>query len=69
MSLPADFNVWLAGLEAGFLKGKYVFANWDVEEMKQRKTEIVSEKLLETWLTGLPTTDTKFVMRNGGTVG
>ncbi|RFN54751.1 nad(p)-binding protein [Fusarium flagelliforme] len=29
-SLPADFTVWLASSEASFLKGKIVWANWDL---------------------------------------
>lgn len=46
--------VWAASREAAFLKGKYVFANWDAEELMARKDEIVRDKLLETWLVGHP---------------
>lgn len=35
LQLPADFAVWLASPEARFLKGRFVYANWDVEELKQ----------------------------------
>jgi hypothetical protein len=31
VSLPASFNVWLASPEARFLKGKFLWANWDVD--------------------------------------
>ena len=68
MALPGDFNCWLAGEEAGFLKGKYVFANWDVEEMKARKGEIVEKHLLEMWLQGLPRGQLNVAMRNGETL-
>ncbi|RFU26114.1 hypothetical protein B7463_g10223, partial [Scytalidium lignicola] len=34
--LPASFMVWLATPETDFLKGRMVWANWDVEELKQR---------------------------------
>jgi hypothetical protein len=54
VSLPADINVWLASEEAAFLKDKYIFANWDVEELKARKEEIVEKKLFEMWLQGVP---------------
>jgi hypothetical protein len=54
VSLPADFVVWVASEEAAFLKGKYVWANWDVGELVERKAEIVEKKLLEMWLNGVP---------------
>ncbi|KAK5625683.1 hypothetical protein RRF57_001399 [Xylaria bambusicola] len=41
MSLPADFLVWIASPEANFLRGKLVFAAWDVDELKSREKEIV----------------------------
>jgi hypothetical protein len=54
VSLPADFVVWVASEDAAFLKGKYVWANWDVGELVERKAEIVEKKLLEMWLNGVP---------------
>lgn len=57
MSLPADFIVWAASPEADFLKGKFVFANWDVEELKVKKDQIIKENLLEIWLVGNPRFD------------
>jgi hypothetical protein len=54
VSLPADFMVWLASEEAAFLKGKYVWANWDVTELVERKVEIGEKRLLEMWLNGVP---------------
>ena len=57
MSLPADFIVWAASPEADFLKGKFVFANWDVEELKVKKDQLIKENLLEIWLVGNPRFD------------
>jgi hypothetical protein len=68
VSLPGDFNVWLAGKEADFLRGKYVFANWDVEEMIDRKQQIVEDGLLESWLSGVPKAKTRLEMKSGETV-
>lgn len=33
--LPGDFAVWAASAEATFLHGRFVWANWDVEELKE----------------------------------
>ncbi|KAF2622530.1 oxidoreductase [Macroventuria anomochaeta] len=54
VGLPAAFMVWLASPEARFLKGKYLWANWDVDELKARRKEIEGTKLLELGLTGWP---------------
>lgn len=35
MSLPAGAAVWLASPEAVFLHGRFVWASWDVDELKQ----------------------------------
>jgi hypothetical protein len=32
--LPGNFAVWAASPEATFLHGRFVWANWDVEELK-----------------------------------
>jgi hypothetical protein len=44
--------VWLASPEAKFLKGKTVWANWDVDELKARAKEIEESKELEVTLLG-----------------
>ncbi|CAO2658161.1 Nn.00g074210.m01.CDS01 [Neocucurbitaria sp. VM-36] len=54
VSLPASFFVWLASPEARFLKGKYLWANWDVDELKARAKEIESSPLLSIGLNGWP---------------
>jgi NAD(P)-dependent dehydrogenase (short-subunit alcohol dehydrogenase family) len=53
VELPAAFCVWLASPEALFLKGKFVWSNWDVEELKERKSDIEGA-LLEYGLVGWP---------------
>lgn len=46
VGLPGHFAVWLASPEAGFLKGRYLWAHWDVEELKAKRDEIESDKSL-----------------------
>lgn len=54
VSLPGHFNVWLASPEAAFLRGKYVWVNWDVDELKALAKEIQESMLLRVSLNGLP---------------
>ena len=41
--LPANFCVWLASPEGKFLDGKFVWVNWDVDELKARAKEIAAD--------------------------
>jgi len=53
--LPGDFMVWLSSAEGRFLNGKCLWANWDVEELKSRKDEIVANPFfLTTGILGWP---------------
>ncbi|KAF4445472.1 hypothetical protein F53441_10814 [Fusarium austroafricanum] len=52
-ALAAQFVVWLASPEAEFLKGKFVWANWDVDELKARADEIKNSLLFKTILNGV----------------
>ena len=52
-SLPANFCVWLASPEAHFVAGKYLFVNWDVDELKNMADDIASSAKLEMWIDGL----------------
>ncbi|KAI0817542.1 hypothetical protein GGR55DRAFT_685158 [Xylaria sp. FL0064] len=54
INLPAHFLVWAASDEAKFLKNKFVFANWDVDEMKAREQEIAGSPELTVGLNGFP---------------
>ena len=40
VNLSANFLVWAASAEAEFLKGKVLWSNWDVDELKARKAEL-----------------------------
>ncbi|GAA5888894.1 hypothetical protein JCM5296_005035 [Sporobolomyces johnsonii] len=51
--LSAGFSLWLATQDdADFLRGRYVCANWDVDELVAKKAEIVSKDLLWTRVVG-----------------
>lgn len=54
VSLPGSFAVWLASGEADFLAGRFVYANWDVDELKARAEEIVNCDLLKIGMIGEP---------------
>ncbi|EMT74354.1 Short-chain type dehydrogenase/reductase [Fusarium odoratissimum] len=52
--LPASYCVWLAtSKEADYLKGRFLWTNWDVTELLQRKDEIKKQNLLTHGLIGL----------------
>ncbi|KAF1960711.1 NAD(P)-binding protein [Byssothecium circinans] len=53
-SLPASFMVWLASAEARFLKGKFLWANWDVDELKARAEELEGSQEFNIGLVGWP---------------
>ncbi len=44
--LPASFAVWLCSGQADWAKGRYLSANWDVEELLLRKEKILQGDLL-----------------------
>lgn len=47
--------VWLSSPEASFLKGRFLWANWDVEELKQKSKDFQENPvLLTTGLLGWP---------------
>ncbi|KAF2004704.1 NAD(P)-binding protein [Amniculicola lignicola CBS 123094] len=54
VSLPASFHVWLASPEARFLKGKFLWSNWDVDELKSRAEELEGSQQLSLNLVGWP---------------
>lgn len=43
VSLPADTCVWLASSESEFLRGRYLLASYDVDELLERKAEIEAD--------------------------
>lgn len=50
--MAANFTVWLASHEADFLKGRLIWANWDVTELHAKKDEILQQDLLRIELLG-----------------
>ncbi|EXJ89797.1 hypothetical protein A1O3_02864 [Capronia epimyces CBS 606.96] len=54
VSLPASFNVWLASPEARFLKGRFLWTNWDVDELKAQAKEIEAGTRFKIGLVGWP---------------
>jgi NAD(P)-dependent dehydrogenase (short-subunit alcohol dehydrogenase family) len=43
INLPAHFALWLAGPESGFLHGRFVWAQWDVDELIALKDKLGSD--------------------------
>ncbi|KAF5338824.1 hypothetical protein D9758_012088 [Tetrapyrgos nigripes] len=58
MALPGDFSVWAASPESSWLHGRYVWAHWDVEELKVNISKRLEEErgFLKVGVEGLPTT-------------
>ena len=54
MSLPSSFAVWLASPAAAWLGGRFLWSNWDVDELAERKDEIVANDELKMTLKGFP---------------
>ncbi|KAL6250755.1 hypothetical protein RBB50_003058 [Rhinocladiella similis] len=54
VALPASFHVWLASSEARFLKGKFLWANWDVDELKAQAEQIAASTQFNIDLVGWP---------------
>ncbi|KIW66513.1 hypothetical protein PV04_05841 [Phialophora macrospora] len=53
--LPAHWCVWLAAkaqTDAAFLKGRFVWANWDLEELLRRREQVEKDDLLKVVLSG-----------------
>lgn len=54
VNLPASFYVWLASPEARFLRGKFVWSGWDVEELMAIREKIEGTSYLSIGLQGWP---------------
>lgn len=54
--LPACFTLWACSDEGKFLRGsgKYLWSNWDVDELKSRKDELSKPNALAITLNGWP---------------
>lgn len=54
VELPSHFAVWLASDEARFLRGRLVWANWDVNQLLEKKADIGKGLLLTDNILGWP---------------
>ena len=54
ISLPASFAVWLASPAAAWLGGRFLWAQWDVDELAKMKDEIERNDELKMGLKGWP---------------
>lgn len=52
VELAASFIVWAASPEAEFLRNKFVWSNWDVDELIAKKEELVNSLDLTIGLLG-----------------
>ncbi|RDW58475.1 hypothetical protein BP5796_12405 [Coleophoma crateriformis] len=54
VELPASFVIWLISPEGEFLKNKFVWSNWDVEELKAKRNHYSTTLDLTVGLLGWP---------------
>jgi hypothetical protein len=62
VELAASFMVWISSPEAAFLKGKFVWSNWDVDELISKKEELLSTPALTLGLIGISPANAIFNM-------
>ena len=53
--MPASYNVWLTTPAADFLRGRFMYTNWDVNEMIAKMDEIVKNNELRLGVYGWDT--------------
>lgn len=51
-SMAGQFYAWAATDEAEFLSGRFAWAEWDIEELKKKKDEILEQDLLLSTIDG-----------------
>lgn len=54
VELPAHYTVYIASPEAAYLKGKFSWCNWDVDELKTKAKEIEESSIFTTGIEGWP---------------
>jgi len=54
LELPSHFAVWLCSEEAKFLRGRFVWSNWDVDQLNAKKAEIENSLMLTANCIGWP---------------
>lgn len=53
VELPASYMIWASSPEAAFVKGKFVWAHWDVDELKQLLETAEDKQLLTLSINGM----------------
>lgn len=53
VGLPGSYMVWASSPEAAFLKGKFVWVHWDVEELRKVVEKSEDEYFLKLAVNGL----------------
>ena len=48
VDLGSNFIVWACSPEAAFLRGRMIWCNWDVDELKEKKEVIEKDPALMT---------------------
>jgi hypothetical protein len=56
-TLPANFMVWLTQPKTKFLKGRFVWVNWDVDELCQQEKQIAESSIMTVNTVGWPFTN------------
>ena len=55
MKLPAHFMLWAASPEASFAAGRFIWSNWDVNQLKAIEKQFQEDELfLTTGMLGWP---------------
>jgi len=55
VKLPAHFLLWMTSPEAKFLNGRFVWCNWDVDQLKAKAKELeTSPQMLTSNILGWP---------------
>jgi hypothetical protein len=54
VELPSHYTVWVTSPEAAFLRGKFSFCNWDVEELKAKAEKIKESDIFTSGIMGWP---------------
>lgn len=52
IELPGGVCLWFASQESEFMRGRFMFSNFDVEEMKAKAEEIEGKNLFTVALSG-----------------
>jgi hypothetical protein len=61
VELPASFAVWASTKSAAFLHGRFVWANWDMDELMTRKEEFEDHGFLRVGLQGSEFVDVRTI--------